>query len=60
MNNKAKIPAIVSLFSDTEGQTASLLDCEILAAREEHLRERGGGGGGLGEEARERGWGGGC
>ena len=39
-NNQTKIQAIVALFLDTERQTVGSFDCEILAAREEHLRER--------------------
>ena len=40
-NNQTKIPAIVeALFSNTERQTVGSFDCEILATREEHLRER--------------------
>ena len=40
-NNKAKIPATVALFSDTERQTVGSFDCEILAAREASTCERG-------------------
>ena len=39
-NNKTKIPATVAPFSDTERQAVGSFDCEILAARGEHLRER--------------------
>jgi hypothetical protein len=40
-NDKTKIPATVALFSDTERQAVGSFNCEILAARKEHLRERG-------------------
>ena len=37
MNNKAKIPATIAPFSDTERQTVGSFDCKILATHEEHL-----------------------